>query len=312
MNAHNQKLIYMSLTLLFVVSFVSCDQISSIREYFSKSKSNKNSSSSLKPPVVQEIKTEMPLPENVLASVGHWTLTKDEFNDRLKALKEAYPDYDIGSLENKKLLLDELVNQELVVMDAESSGLAKEKDITGAVEEFRRTIIVREAARKVTEGINVSEDDERAFYEKNKDSLVEAPQWHVREIVVDSQLRANEILLELLKGSDFAEAAKLNSKSKTAETGGDLGFLTQEPFPEMANALLSLKEGEISSVFKGPDGYYIVKLEEKKGGSQLPFEKVQDRIKELLTSNQQQQAIIAYINELKLKAKVEINENLLK
>jgi len=47
------------------------------------------------------------------------------------------------------------------------------------------------------------------------------------------------VILEVLFPTlaDFAETAKARSKSKSAAQGGDLGFLTDLPFPEMGNAL---------------------------------------------------------------------------
>jgi len=152
----------------------------------------------------------------------------------------------------------------------------------------------------------------RAFYDEKIDDLKEPIQWHIREIVVKDKLKANELYVQLLKNVSFVETAKQNSIGKTAANGGDLGFITQEPFPEMANAILSIeKVGGISSVFNGPEGYYIVKLDEKKGGETIPFENIQEDISRNQLLLKQQQAIINYIEELKKKFKVVKNEGLL-
>ena len=52
-----------------------------------------------------------PLPANVLAKVGDWTLTTDDFKERLKNLKELSPQFDIKDAKSKKLVLEELINQ---------------------------------------------------------------------------------------------------------------------------------------------------------------------------------------------------------
>ncbi len=249
---------------------------------------------------------------DVLAQVGSWKITTNEFKERLNAVKEVVPDFNPDDLESKKMVLDELVRQQLVVMDADQSGLSKQKDILDAVEEFRRSVIVREVTRKLVENVNVTEEEAKAFYEAQKANLIKPVEWHIREIVVEDQLKANEMLTEVLKGSDFAEMARQNSKGKTAAQGGDLGFISQEPFAEMAPIILALEVGKTSNVFKGPEGFYIVKLEEKKGGEQISYNEIKQDIDQKLKADKQQQVILDYLKKLEEKVQVKINNDLLK
>jgi peptidyl-prolyl cis-trans isomerase C len=306
---------------LFWATFITgCDFINTVKEYFQgtettepsqPSPAEKSASAPKEAGVPVEVGVkakEEPLPGNFLARVGKWAITPEEFRERLNAIKEAVPEFDVDNLEAKKLVLEELVRQQLLVQEAEQSGLANQKDIKAAVEEFKRTLIVQEAARRLVEGLHVTDDEAKAFYEEKKDLLVEPPQWHVRAVIVDSQLKANELMVELLKGADFAEMAKQHSIGKSAAQGGDLGFMTEAPFPEMANALLPLNPGDLSSVFKGPEGYYIVKLEEKKEGSPLPFEKIKEEIVQDQMLRKQQKVILDHIEQLKKTTTVEIKE----
>ena len=297
------------------LSILGCDIIESIKENFTKSKSKEATKASdvETPKAETKQSTSSPLAPNVLARVGDWSITLEEFNDRLAALKEVVPDYDITNFEAKKLVLEELIRQQLLVMDAQRSGLDKQKDIAEAVEEFRRTLIVREIAKKLTENITVSEEEAKAFYEEQKDKLVEPPQYRISEIVADSQIKANEILVDLLKGANFVDMAKLHSKGPTADKGGDLGFIKDVPFPQMADEILALEEGGISPVMKSPDGnFYIVRVDEKKEGKQLEFDDIKEQIIQNRTLFKQQQAILKYIDEIKSQVKVETNESLLK
>ena len=210
--------------VLFIFSSTGCDIVSSITENFKKNtdKTQKNTpsgtstSQSTGTTEHKNVSDGQISAENLLASVGNWQISIDEFNERLKALKEVMPEYDTNAPEAKKLVLDELINQQLLVQSAEETGLTQEKEVVLALEEFRRTLLVREVVRKLTENIQVSDDEIRAFYDEKKDMLLERVEYHVREIVVDSQTKANEILVEILKGVDFAEMAKQNSRSKTA------------------------------------------------------------------------------------------------
>ena len=62
------------------------------------------------------------------------------------------PNYDINNPQAKQLVLEELVNQQLFVIDAEQKGIANQKDIVEAMEEMRRTLLVHEVAKKLVEG----------------------------------------------------------------------------------------------------------------------------------------------------------------
>jgi peptidyl-prolyl cis-trans isomerase C len=209
------------------------------------------------------------------------------------------------------LILEELIRQQLLIQDAEKSGVAQKKDITQAVEEFRNTLLIQETVNKLTSGISVSPLDVESYYTSNKDSFTEEAEWHVREIMVSTQQEASEIQIALLQGADFAENARTRSKVTSASEGGDLGFISEFRFPEMEKAVTILEPNGISSVTKGPDGFYIFKLEEKKGGKPLDFATVKEDIEKGLNLMKQQEAVLNYIEGLKKKTTVEKNEGLL-
>ncbi len=305
--------------LCFFVAFmnVRCDFINSAKEYFTGAEKKSNPAAvtpAVAPsPALPAVKQpeQSPAPANVLARVGNWTITIEEFNERLNALKEAVPDFDTTSLDAKKLVLETLVRQQLLVSEAEKVGLSNQKDIQAAVEEFRRTLIVQEIVKNLVRDLAVSDEEASAFYEAQKTVLVEPAQWHVRSIVVDSQEKADALLPQLSQGADFAEIAKQNSIGDNAAQGGDLGFITEASFPEMQNAIASLSTGGVSGVLRGPQGYYIVKVEEKKGGNPIPFEDIKKDIIDNQLMLKQQQAILDYVEKLKGQTKVEVREDLL-
>ncbi len=299
--------------VIFVGNLVGCDQISSLM-----GQKKSSAPTAVAPTASQPTQTQpqedpnAPLPEGVLAQIGSWTMTVTEFNKRLKSLKEVVPDFDASTPASKKLILDELVHQQLLVTEAEGQGLGGKKEIVEAVEEFKKSLLVREAVLRLTEGIKVTVEEAQDFYDKNKDSLKEPSEYHLREIVLPAQAAAKDLLVELLKGADFAELAKTHSKAPTAASGGDMGFIQVFPFPQMETAIFPLEAGDLSSVFKGPNGdYYIVKLEEKRGGKQKDFAQMKDDIVAYLTQSKQQEAIVNQLNQLKAKTVVKINESLL-
>ena len=160
--------------LIFLLSGTTgCDKISSL---FGRKSSAKNQKVVSASPVSSPASTSFnnpqenviaSLPANVLAKVGNWTLTLDEFKERLKNLKDVVPDFDTKSLEAKKMVLEELVRQELLVQEAQQTGVADKKEIVDAVSEFKRTLLVREVASKMIETISVTDEEAEDYFNKN-------------------------------------------------------------------------------------------------------------------------------------------------
>lgn len=293
-----------------------CDMVDSVKDQISKK--DKQVAATEKTAVSTSTKTEnktenvnKPLAPNVLARVGDWQITIDEFNEQLKAVKEMDASFDVDSLESKKLILEEVVRQRLVIIGAKKSGLADDENIVKAVENFKNNLIVQEAAYRLTENIKVTDAEIEEFYEEQREVLVDPIQFRVSQIVVETEAKAQELKLELIKGVDFGELAKAHSIAENAAQGGDLGIITEEPFQQMANAIVSLEQGETSNVFSGPEGFYIIKLTEKKGGTQIPLDKIREEISQGLLFDKQQKAILDHIKKLEETTRVDTNQGLL-
>lgn len=291
-------------TLILMVGLNGCDLINPPKKETKKAKPAE---------VAQQPKVEdnAPLTKDVIARVGTWVLTTEQFDQRLKLLKEGLPEFDANKPGSKEAVLNELIRQQLLVKDAEAQGIGDQKDVTEAVEDFRRTLLVQDLASKVTKDVVATEKDAQDYYAQNKDLFVDPIQWSVREIVVADEVTAKGLLVQVLQGGDFGEIAKTQSKGKTAATGGVLPVFTKPPFDALGTAIASLEVGATSAVVKGPEGYYIVKVDGKKGGAMKAFAEVKADLISGLTLRKQQEAILQHIDELASKTKVEINKDLL-
>ena len=296
---------------LLVFVFSGCDQVKKTVVGFFTGEEGSEIVSAIKNVEPEEKKVVKVMTPDTLAKIGSWTITKDEFNERLDAVKEIAPNFDVNNAEAKKLILEELIRQQLFVAEAETTGLVEDKDIVAAVEEFRRTLIVREMAQDIVKDLKVEDSELKSFYDENKEAFVSGYDFRVSEIVVEKKDDATAILKELKNGKDFAALAKEKSISESASKGGDLGFLKEEPFPEMVSALIPLVQGQNSAVFQGPKGYYIIKLTEKIGGEQLEYKDIKEELRQNRLLMKQQETILEYLEKLKLKYTVEKNEGLL-
>ncbi len=252
-----------------------------------------------------------PLPEGVLARVGEWTMPLEEFNRRIEAVKAQVPDFDAADVESKKMILEDIFRQQLLIHEAREKKLDQKKEIQEATREFQNSLLVQEYVTMLTQDIKADEAEAKAYYEQHGDEFVLPVEKQIREIVVPSEAEAKEILVQLLQGADFAKMARERSKAKSAANGGDLGFLAEAPFPQMLPAVQALNKGGVSSVFQGPEGFYIVKVEDVKGGDKVPFSDIQQDLINALTVQKQQQVLAERLNEIKKRVDNKINPDLL-
>ncbi len=278
---------------------------------------------SLKKPAVSatESSSEPAVHGTVLAKVNNDVITLESFDEKVKSLKALAADIKIETYDQKKSYLNDLITQELIFQEAKGRGIDKKRDVKDAVDEFRKGVMARQMILDETKGINVEPTEIEQFYTQYKQAFATPSEAWVREIVVPTEAAAKEILIGLLNGGDFSAAAQEKSKAPSAGKGGDLGFYKKEDQFDKFNEIVgTLEPGQVSQIFSGPSGYYIVKVEEKKGGSipqmtdKVPGSEatVYDQIKEGLLQQKQAQRIQDLTDRLKREAKIEIKEDLLR
>ncbi len=155
----------------------------------------------------------------------------------------AMPGFDASKLQpnEKKRIIDDLINRKLLLKDAKATGIEKDVDYIKAVKAAQEGIAVELYMRKLFDGIKVSDSDLRDFYNKNKASMNQPAQARARHILVEDEKTANDIIAQLknLKGEaltkKFAELASQKSIDKgSAAHGGELGWFQAKPEIEQA------------------------------------------------------------------------------
>ncbi len=82
---------------------------------------------------------------------------------------------------------------------------------------------------------------------------------------------AERIKAQIRQGARFANLARSFSQSASAARGGSLGWVREDQLdPELAAVVRNLGPGELSAPAKGADGYYLLKLQNKRIASGLP------------------------------------------
>lgn len=140
--------------------------------------------------------------------------------------------------------------------------------------------IARLREREVESRVNVSESEidnfltTQASSNENQDEfeishiLIRVPEESTTEDVQKAKSKLDEVLGALASGTSFAKVSASFSDAPNALEGGSLGWRTSAQLPELfLNTLKSLQKGEVSAPLRSPNGFHILKLTDKRGGS---------------------------------------------
>ena len=133
--------------------------------------------------------------------------------------------------------------------------------------QVRKEMIIQRVQRgKVGREVNITEQELDGFLATEGAVKELSPELFVRQILISDQNKANSLLMDIENGADFANLAKENSTSSNASSGGEMGWRNLADLPSLfADALKNKKKGYISPPLKGGSGYFILKLEDKRG-----------------------------------------------
>ncbi len=134
-------------------------------------------------------------------------------------------------------------------------------------EQVREEMIIQRVQRgRVGREIDITEQELNGFLATEGVINQLSPELFVRQILVSSEKQAVDLIQEINDGGDFAELAKSKSKSNNAAFGGEMGWRNLADMPSLfASALKGKKKGFISDPLEAGSGFYILKLEDKRG-----------------------------------------------
>jgi peptidyl-prolyl cis-trans isomerase C len=248
----------------------------------------------------------------VVARYGDHVLTADELSAELGRLPER--SRRLMSAEGRKRYVENLALNDLLYDEGARQGYASDPEIERQVSDLRKRLVVQRVVRGLQAAPVVSDEEVQKYYDDNRE-VYSTTTIRVRHILVKDEAQARDLLAKIKHDpSQFAELAKANSTDTgSASKGGDLGFFGHgRMVPDFERAAFALKNpGDLSDVVKTPYGFHIIKLEERKAGTEKPFELVKEQIRATLRSQAQQSRTQSFYDDLKKRANVSIDDAVL-
>ncbi len=132
----------------------------------------------------------------------------------------------------------------------------------------------------VQDEMAIPEAEVDKYYHDHADRYRRGPQVRGRMILTATQDNAQALYEALQAGGDFAGLAKeLSSDPATAPQNGDMGWFERQDYATaLSDVAFRLQKGELSKPFEGPDGWYLIKVEDTRPSGSRPLAEVREEI----------------------------------
>jgi peptidyl-prolyl cis-trans isomerase SurA len=185
---------------------------------------------------------------------------------------------------------------------SEFKKLEKEKIIVSAMRSKNVKPITTISPTKVTE-----------YYQKHKAEFTAKEQVKLRLIMIPTRAAegnsaaqkaiAEEILGKLADGAPFDRMAQMYSEDATRDAGGDWGWIERKTLaPPLEKVAFNLPSGRVSHVIELGPNFYILKVEEKRGGDTPTLAKLRPEIEKKLIQEETQRQQELWLAGLRQKA----------
>lgn len=223
----------------------------------------------------------------------------------------------LGRPENVARLASSLYVYRSFAARAEAEGLADDPATAAALRVARDKVLSDAWLARIDANARPDEKKLEALarlqYKGSPDRFMAPELIHVRHILLgghgpDVLVEAEALLARINAGEDFGRIARESSRDPaSAENDGDLGFLTRGKMPpEFDDAAFALEmPGEVSLPVKTAHGYHLIRLEERRPASVLPFEEVQDPLVREMTIKMLQDARAAAAEDVRASATID-------
>ena len=212
--------------------------------------------------------------------------------------------------------VDEIIREEfggdrstfIKTLQAQNYSLSEFKKL-----EREKIIVAAMRGKNVKPVTTVSPTKVTEYYQKHKAEFTAKEQVKLRLIMIPTRAAegnsaaqkaiAEEILGKLADGAPFDRMAQMYSEDATRDAGGDWGWIERKTLaPPLEKVAFNLPAGRVSHVIELGPNYYILKVEEKRGGDAPSFAKLRPEIEKKLIQEESQRQQEIWLAGLRQKA----------
>jgi len=270
--------------------------------------------------------------ESQVQTLKSQNLSQDAYNKQYDAMKKGLLDNMITDL----LLLQQAkeknlnVNEELknnIENIKKENNLSSDEDLRRAIQQtgvsyeqwvsqyrdflLKQMVMMSEVYRSI-----VLDDSEVVrYYKQHPDEFTVPTEYKLHAIYLTAENRTPEVLealkaeisAKLKAGAAFADTAAALADPPMKEAKGDLGTLKKgEVDKDLEAAIDKMKNGELSSWVSAKNGWYLLKLDEKKESYLKPFDEARLSVQEKILGEKRKAKADEFLANLRSQSYVKI------
>lgn len=173
---------------------------------------------------------------------GPWTVAR--FREAARFTSEKQQDW-IRNVERFEDFAAGLVVRASLLEQARAAKLDQRPEYEKKVGEEFDVYLLERMETALYHEMELPEDSLRKYFDQDPLRFAAPPQVRLREIVLRDSVVAGKLARQLEEGARFAELAKKHSaRRRSAEQGGDLGWLTPQDLGRWSDLAFGMKPGE--------------------------------------------------------------------
>lgn len=197
----------------------------------------------------------------------------------------------------------------------------KEQALPALIVRLEQDNLLGQIEKTVRGSVKPTAKQVKAYYGANLDKFTEPERLRASVILLKvdpsspvtawakTEEQAKALTKRARAGENFSALSKQYSQDDSAQQGGDLGYLHGGMLPEGGEDVIAkMKVGETSDPFRVLEGIAILRLTDRKAPIRHEFEEVKVRAEELTQRDLGDAAWSAFLAQLKLKTKIQIDQ----
>jgi peptidyl-prolyl cis-trans isomerase SurA len=183
--------------------------------------------------------------------------------------------------------------------------------------EMEKIIVQAMRGKNVKMNTIISPTKVREYYDQHRSEFTVKEQVKLRMIMIPTRAAegnsaaqkaiAEEILGKLADGAPFDRMAQMYSEDATRDSGGDWGWIERKTLAApLEKVAFNLPPGRVSHVIEVGPNYYILKVDEKRGGDTPTLAKMRPEIEKKLLQEDSQRQQELWLAGLRQKAYIRI------
>jgi parvulin-like peptidyl-prolyl isomerase len=169
------------------------------------------------------------------------------------------------SKEDRRRAVDALIDKRIILEKAQAAGLEQDPVFKRRFQEYHKTRLINLHRKNLAEQFDPTQEQARAFYDANRDTIMEPEFRKVQMVVVETKEAADDLKAKLDAGElTMYEAAKDHSIDPAAKKNlGEIGWVNQgKALPALDETIFSLGPSEIGGPVKTPAGWHLVMVQD--------------------------------------------------